>query len=66
MDHGARDKEKRKAGSMSGLGVLALICIALFWSPFAGAEPGRGRPDLSSEPKRSYAAIDVIMYQTSW
>jgi len=43
-----------------------LLSVMLSWSSAAVAEPGRGRPELSVEPKRSYGAIDVIMYQTSW
>jgi len=56
----------RNARTAYGLCALVLIGIALFWSPLAVAEPGRGRTNLSPEPKRSYASIDVIMYQTSW
>jgi len=66
MGQGSWIKERREAGSTRGLYALVLIGIALFWSTIAAAEPGRGRPDPSAEPQRSYGAIDVIMYQTSW
>ena len=66
MDHRSWVKEMREAGATWGLCALVLIGIALFWSTIAAAEPGRGRPGPPAEPKRSYAAIDVVMYQTSW
>jgi hypothetical protein len=42
---------------------MALFVSALIWSSTAAAGQGGG---LTGEPKRSYGAIDVIMYQTSW
>ena len=66
MDQRSWTKARREAGAARGRYALALIGIALFWSTIAAAEPGRGRSDVSAEPKRSYGAIDVIMYQTSW
>ena len=66
MGKGLWTRERREAGSTRGRYALVLIGIALFWSMIAAAEPGRGRPDPSAEPQRSYGAIDVIMYQTSW
>jgi glutaredoxin len=45
--------------------VLPLIVLAalIIWSPLPAAGQSRG---LQGEPKRSYGAIDVILYQTSW
>ena len=43
---------------------VIVLGMLLFLSPVsAGAGPGY---DPSAEPQRSYAAIDVILYQTSW
>jgi hypothetical protein len=66
MSHHSWVRETRFAVTRGGLLALVLISSALFWSPLAGAEPHRGRPDPTAEPKRSYGSIDVIMYQTSW
>ncbi len=45
--------------------VLPLIVIAALaaWSPLPAAGQSRS---LQREPQRSYGAIDVILYQTSW
>jgi hypothetical protein len=59
-------KEKQETGTTRGLLALVLISIMLVWSSSAGADPHRGRPEPTAEPKRSYGSIDVIMYQTSW
>ena len=45
---------------------ILVLGMLLAWSSVVTAEPGRGRPDLSTEPQRSYGSIDVILYQTSW
>jgi len=45
---------------------ILVLGMLLAWSSVVTAEPGRGRPDLSAEPQRSYGSIDVILYQTSW
>jgi glutaredoxin len=42
------------------------LCLALMWSSAATAEQSHGRQVDAREPQRSYAAIDVILYQTSW
>jgi glutaredoxin-like YruB-family protein len=42
------------------------LCVVLMWSLAAMAEQGHGRQVDAREPQRSYAAIDVILYQTSW
>ncbi len=55
----------RDAKATIGLCALVLICIAIFWSSLARAETRRGGP-IEGDPKRSYGAIDVIMYQTNW
>ncbi len=39
---------------------LLLAGMIILYSAQASADPSAG------EPKRSYGAIDVIMYQTSW
>jgi len=44
------------------LSVLA-FGVLMVWSPIHAAEQSR---HLKGEPKRSYGAIDVILYQTSW
>jgi glutaredoxin len=36
------------------------------WSSVATAERNLGRQGADREPQRSYGAIDVILYQTSW
>ncbi len=45
--------------------VLPLLFLAavIVWSPLPAAGGSRG---LQGDPKRSYGAIDVILYQTSW
>lgn len=45
---------------------IGTLGAVLAWSSTAVAEQGRGRADLSAEPQRSYGAIDVILYQTTW
>jgi len=40
-----------------------LFGLLLNWSSAAIAGP---RGALEGEPKKSYGAIDVVMYQTSW
>jgi hypothetical protein len=45
---------------------ILVLCMLLAWSSVVTAEPGRGRPELSAEPQRSYGSIDVILYQTGW
>ena len=42
------------------------LCVALMWSSAAMAEQDHGSKGDDREPQRSYAAIDVILYQTSW
>jgi hypothetical protein len=48
---------------MKRFSVLIVFCMACAWSTAAVAGP---RGPLEGEPKRSYGAIDVVMYQTSW
>lgn len=43
-----------------------LLCMVLMWSSVAMAEQDHGRQVDAREPRRSYGAIDVILYQTSW
>ena len=63
MGQGSRVKEMRNAGIIRGVRALVLICIALTWS--ADALAGTRGP-ITGEPNKSYGAIDVILYQTSW
>jgi hypothetical protein len=56
----------REGRDFRGFCALVLVCVALFWSSPAFADPGRGGTDPSAEPKRSYGAIEVILYQTNW
>jgi hypothetical protein len=65
MGHGSWVNKMRDARATTGLCALVLICIAIFWSSLARAETRRGGP-IEGDPKRSYGAIDVIMYQTNW
>jgi hypothetical protein len=48
---------------MKHLAASIVLCIVLAWTTAATAGP---RGSIEVEPKRSYGAIDVIMYQTSW
>jgi hypothetical protein len=48
---------------MRHLAASLVLCIVLGWTAAAAAGP---RGSIEGEPKRSYGAIDVIMYQTSW
>jgi hypothetical protein len=48
---------------MKRLSAFILLCIVLAWSAAAVAGP---RGAIAGDPKRSYGAIDVVMYQTSW
>ena len=48
---------------MRHLAVSIMLCIVCAWTAPAVAGP---RGPIEGEPKRSYGAIDVIMYQTSW
>lgn len=66
MGHRSYARNRDRLGIRQGGGAITLICIALVWSSLALAEPGRGSADRSAGPKRSYGAIDVILYQTSW
>ena len=50
----------------SAIRPIVVLCMLLIVSAVAAAEPGRGRPDQTAQPRRSYGAIDVILYQTSW
>jgi hypothetical protein len=45
---------------MKRISLLIAVCMALAWSAAAATKTNEG------EPRRSYGAIDVIMYQTSW
>ena len=47
---------------MKRFSVLIAFCIAFAWSFAAAAGP---RGPLEGEPKRSYGAVDVVMYQTT-
>ena len=42
---------------------VILFGLLLNWSSAAVAGP---RGSVEGEPKRSYGAIDVVMYQTNW
>jgi mycoredoxin len=53
----------RNTGIIRDVRALVLICIALTWSVDALAGP---RGPIEGEPNKSYGAIDVILYQTSW
>jgi len=48
---------------MRRLSAFIVLSIALTWSAAAVAAP---RGAIEGDPKRSYGAIDVVMYQTSW
>jgi hypothetical protein len=69
MGQGVRVKEvlfrnvRRGWFGMKVMLAMALFGSALIWSSTTAAGQGGG---LTGEPKRSYGAIDVIMYQTSW
>jgi hypothetical protein len=69
MGQGIRVKEvlfgnmRRGWFGMKVVLAVALIGSALIWSSMAAAGQSGG---IAGEPKRSYGAIDVIMYQTSW
>ena len=66
MGQGAWIRKQRDTGTQGGWCSLIVLGLVLLWSVTASAEPGRGRPELSAEPQRSYGSIDVILYQTSW
>jgi glutaredoxin-like YruB-family protein len=42
------------------------LCVVLMSSSVATAGQSQGRQVDAREPQRSYGAIDVILYQTSW
>jgi hypothetical protein len=69
MGQGARVKDVRSGSDCRRwFGVMILLAVGLFggvlaWSSNAAAGPAGG---ITGDPKRSYGAIDVIMYQTSW
>src|SRR5512136_2762626 len=52
--------------AMKQLLPAAFLCVVLMWSSAAAAEQDHGRQAADREPRRSYGAIDVILYQTSW
>jgi hypothetical protein len=53
----------RTIGIVRNITAVILFGIALNASSMAIAGP---RGPLEGEPTRSYGAIDVVMYQTSW
>jgi len=53
----------RSLGTIRNVVPAILLGILLNWSLAAVAGP---RGPVEGEPKRSYGAIEVIMYQTSW
>ncbi len=46
--------------------LVLLLSMLLSCSSEAVSERVQGKSKLSAEPKRSYGAVNVIMYQTSW
>ena len=50
-------------GNNRGSLLVGLLIAAVLWTAAALASP---QDALQGEPQRSYGAIDVILYQTSW